>query len=145
MAEGFVDKDVALLNMLRESDKYQSLQTEISEHLSTAFFRLALSRKNNTGVISIENAREDIIPTMTVGCSTVSNGSGPAEAGPFESYCKKNDQDIYLICGIPPPTLRSAQCEFRLALEQIIELANTAAKISYHIETLSSLQEETDS
>lgn len=110
------------IEVLEISGSYIGGQSNLSEHLSSGVLQLALARRDNRSVCRIGDIRSDFEATCVIDCLE----------DKFE-LIKCDGDDIQLFCGLPPPALRKAQAHFRLALEEVIKIANQVQDISTKI------------
>jgi len=108
----------ALIQVLEHSESYLESQEKFAGHLSSGLLQLALAFRDNRSVCRIDDIRSEFDETCLVDCLE----------DKLELATKDGD-DIQLFCGLPPPALRKAKVQFRLAVEEAIKMANNVQDI----------------
>jgi hypothetical protein len=106
------------ISTLECSEHYIQTHSIISSHLSSGLLQLALAFRDNRSVCRIDDIRSEFDNTCTIDTDDSSR-----------AVFTEGD-DIQLFCGLPPPALRKAKVQFRLALEEVLKLSALAQEIN---------------
>lgn len=96
------------LAVLEECDEYAAQQERLAKSLSDGLIYLARARRDNSSVKTIEDIRSDFDATLRI--------SDDIEG---ELTYQKGD-DVQLLCGMPPPSLRKSKEHFRDAIIEAV-------------------------
>lgn len=109
-----------LIDLLEISNDYITKQNELSKDLSNGVYNLCLARRDSSrNVLSIDNIRFDIVPSVKV----IRNKNGEY------SLLQCNGNGIQLFSGLPTLPLRNSRRHFIAALDKILFMSTEIKKI----------------
>lgn len=115
------------ISLLEECDDYVKQRDRIASCLSSGALCLAMARRDNKSVCSVEDIRADIDATLRV--------SEFEDALACEVSYATGD-NIQLLCGMPPPSLRKSKECFQTAILEAVGLCRHILTIQAKLERI---------
>lgn len=115
-----------IFELLSSTQSYLESQNAIGKCISSGIFSMTQARKQKGVFIA---KPDDIRVEISATSFLHSNSTADPE---FVLTVSENSSDIFYVCGLPPPALRTAQKEFRSCLQHILK----AQQAVHHIRTI---------
>jgi hypothetical protein len=130
---GMENKSELFLDLLEECDEYVRAQEKLAELLSHGTMSLARARRDNKSVRSVEDVRGDVDATMRI--NTAEGGLRSGEVTYMDG------DDLQLLCGMPPPSLRKSKEYFRNAIVEAVGLCILIQSIQRRVDDLTGAED----
>jgi hypothetical protein len=127
------NKSELFLDLLEECDEYVRAQEKLAELLSHGTICLARARRDNKSVRSVEDVRGDVDATMRI--NTAEGGLRSGEVTYMDG------DDLQLLCGMPPPSLRKSKEYFQNAILEAVGLCSRIQSIQRRVDELTAAEE----